>query len=401
MIFVGKRSKKSRVSVVLLILMCVSWSTMPVMAKMTEQTLVGTSQLFVPGKVIINGASFDNTVSFLDFNKAQIASFEEFKEEIAQFPLLQKVEMCDCNLTNEQLGELQKAYPEVKFVWNIKLKNYWTVRTDQVAFSTNKGKAPLPYLTNADVEQLKYCTDLVALDLGHNGISDISFVKYMPNLRILILVDNAVRDLTPLETCKNLVYLETFVNPITDITPLTNLVNLTDVNICYNYFTDIQPLLNKPNLERLFVSHTGLSMSQIRELQAEYPDVQINYTVTQSIDGGWRKVEKFTAMRNMYKTNTVSSLFLTNIDRLEYYHTVFDAEYYMDHYPDVVEKVGTDAETLLDYFITYGVVEGQKASPAFWVVDYALEHPELTNENEPDYKKVFQYYMTRGYKETL
>ena len=64
-------------------------------------------------------------------------------------------------------------------------------------------------LTSADIEVLKYCTDLQALDLGHQAITDISVIgDYLTQLRILILVDNKVNDLTPLSKLKHLHYLE-------------------------------------------------------------------------------------------------------------------------------------------------------------------------------------------------
>lgn len=387
--------------------LCFSLNTIPVLAEGVENTgaaidvqqevPVEPQQLFVPQNVVINGRTVLNTESFLNFNNTSIVSFDVFKVELSQFPLLNRVELCGSNLSNAQMEDLQHTYPNVKFVWSIKLGNYWTIRTDQVAFSTNKG--PGPNLTNADTEQLKYCTDLVALDIGHNAVSDISFVRYMPNLRILILVDNRVRDLTPIESCKNLVYLETFVNPITDITPLTNLVNLIDLNISYNRFNDIQPLLNKPRLERLFVSHTGLSMAQINELQAEYPNIHVEYQVTQSIDGGWRKVDRYKAMRTMFKTNTVSDLFMTNVDRLAYYSNVFQYDYYVQRYPEVVAAVGADPITLLDYFIDHGLSQGQQASPTFSIVDYATFNPNLVEAFGLDYNLLFKHYMTRGFRE--
>lgn len=347
--------------------------------------------------VIIAGRTVSSLSPTLDFNKCKITDYEAFVRELGQFPCLTRVELCGSNLSNEQMEGLQNVYPNIKFVWTLNLGNYWTVRTDQVAFSTNKGKGP--DLTNADVEQLKYCTDMVALDIGHNAVSDVSFLRYMPKLRILILVDNRVSDITPITACKDLVYLETFVNRITDITPLTNLVNLIDVNISYNRFTDITPILNKPRLERLFVTHCGLSQIQLEQLKAEYPQAQIEYTVTQSIDAGWRLNPRYKAMRTMYKTNTVSDLFMTDTDRILYYKDVFNYEYYVTNYPEVVAMVGNDPLKLLYYYLDTGVSQGQQASEEFSVVAYKVYNPELVEVYGDDYSKYFMHYMCCGYKE--
>lgn len=369
----------------------------PFMVKAEEQLTVPEEIVQTFPTVMINGRQEASSATFLDFNKATILDFNSFVVELGQFPFLTRVEMCGSNLSNEQMEFLQNTYPNVKFVWSLRLGNYWTVRTDQVAFSTNKG--PGPNLTNADVEQLKYCTDMVALDLGHNRVSDISFLYHMPKLRILILVDNRVSDLTPVASCKDLVYLETFVNPIKDITPITDLVNLLDLNISYNRYTDNQPILHKPRLERLFVSHTGLSMAQINELQAEYPNIHVEYQVKESVDGGWRSIPRYRAMRTMFKTNTVSELFMTDIDRFAYYANVFDYGYYVTAHPEVVALVGNDPLQVLYYFIDHGVAQGHQASPTFSVMDYALYNADLHDLYGVDLKAYFNHYMTRGYKE--
>lgn len=371
--------------------------TKPLMVFAEEKVNVPEEIIQTFPDVMINGVLVNSSISFLDFNKKQIADFNTFVNELGQFPFLTRVEMCGSNLSNEQMEFLQNTYPNIKFVWSLRLGNYWTVRTDQVAFSTNKG--PGPNLTSADVEQLKYCTDMVALDLGHNRISDISFLYHMPKLRILILVDNRVSDLTPVASCKDLVYLETFVNPIKDVTPITNLVNLLDLNISYNRFTDIQPILHKPRLERLFVSHTGLSMAQIQELQAEYPNLHVEYQVKESIDGGWRKVPRYRAMRTMFKTNTVSELFTTDADRLSYYAMVFNYDYYVNLHPEVVQQVGSDPLEVLYYFINYGVAQGHQASPTFSIMDYAVYNTDLHESFGVDLNAYFNHYITRGYKE--
>lgn len=339
----------------------------------------------------IEGKEVSNLSTVLDFSRCRISNYELFVEQMALFPYLTRVELYNSNLTNQQMEGLMQRYPNVKFVWTINLANYWKVKTDQVAFTTNKGDGP--NLRNADVAQLKYCTDMVALDIGHNWVSDISFVEYMPNLRILILVDNWISDLSPIAKCKDLVYLETFVNPIKDVSALTNLVNLIDINISYNRFTDITPILNKPRVERLFVTHCGLTREQLKQLEEEYPNAQIEYTVKQSIDAGWRKVDRYKAMRQMFKTNTVSELFMTDVDRIAYYQDVFDAEYYAMRYPEVVLQVGNDPIDLLYYFLDTGIAQGHQACEQFWIVEYQLARADLYASYGSDLNKYFMNYI--------
>ena len=64
-------------------------------------------------------------------------------------------------------------------------------------------------MTSKDIQVLKYCTDLQALDLGHQRITDLSVIgNYLKDLRILILADNKVSDVSPLANLKHLHYLQ-------------------------------------------------------------------------------------------------------------------------------------------------------------------------------------------------
>lgn len=342
--------------------------------------------------VTILNNQYPITTKALYLNKAVIKDFELFSEDLSQLPFLERVELCGSNLDNEHMEILQNMYPDVKFVWNIRLGNFWTIRTDQVAFSCNKG--PGPELYNADVEQLKYCTDMVALDLGHNAITDVSFVKYMPNLRVLILSDNhTLTDISPVATCKNLVYFEAWVCKIKDLSPLQYLVNLLDINMCYNKCSDITPLLKLPRLERIYMSHCGLSGNSIKQLRSTFPNATIEMSIAYTWDGGWRTVPRFYAMRNMYKTNTVSDLFLNDYDRLGYFSKVFNADFYSAKYPEIVEKVGNDPIDLLYHFLNYGIHEGQQGCESFNVVDFVADHQELIDTLGSDPGNWMRYYL--------
>lgn len=326
--------------------------------------------------ITVNGKSYPSDTILLNLNNAVISDFESFKQELAAFPTLVKVELKGSNLNNLQMEELTLLYPNTKFVWNIKLGNYWTIATDQVAFSCNKGGGPS--LTNADVAQLKYCTDMVALDVGHNSISDISFVRYMPNLRVLIISDNRVADLTPLNTCKNLIYFEAWFNLLSDLSPLQYLVNLKDINVAHNRrCSNITPLLHLPRLERIYMSYCNVPQSSIDLLRSTFPNATIEMVEYYADRAGWRKVNRYYEMRKMYKGNYVSDAFKDDYDKLGYFQKVFDVNYYAAQYPEVVAKVGTDPEDLLYYFLNTGIYEFQVANPEFDVVEYAGMHPEL------------------------
>lgn len=231
---------------------------------------------------------------------------------------LEKIDMCQCGFSNDEMAALQDAFPGIKIVWEIQM-SHWTVRTDAVAFSTMKTCSQTFYLNDEEAKYLKYCTDLVALDLGHNYVTDLSFLQYMPELKILILVDNVkgwedgkirrIDDLSMLQYVPKLEYLEFFCDGVKDISFLQYTPNLVDLNISYNPISDATYLFELPKLERLFLEHTRIPYSEFERLQETYPDAQLEYYGEGSIDHGWREHERYYAMRDMFRNNYVHPLF--------------------------------------------------------------------------------------------
>lgn len=252
----------------------------------------------------------------LDISGIEITDIEDFKKHIKALDNLNYIDMCDCGLTNEQMEQLKNDFPSIKFVWKVTL-GLWTIRTDTVAFSTLKDGTITYRLTNEDCKVLKYCTDMVALDLGHNKVTDLSFLEYMPELKILILVDNWLTDtqspylydLSMLKYCPKLMYLEFFVGDVSDISVFDYLPNLVDLNISYNPISDVSHLLNFTKLERLYIEHTSLTEQDYELLKETYPDAYIVYYGEGSVDQGWREHERYFAMIDMFHNNYVNDLF--------------------------------------------------------------------------------------------
>lgn len=267
--------------------------------------------LIIKADVKLAGEIFSTEAEELDLNSKKIQNYDQFFDAIALFPQLSKAEMCDCGLTNEQLEALRNAYPDTKFVWRIYLGK-WSLRTDAVAFSVLITNYSHRRMTSEDIEVLKYCTDLQALDLGHQAITDLSVIgEHLTELRILILADNKITDLSPLANLPHLHYLEFFVNRVTDLTPLAQCRELVDLNISYNYsISDITPLLELPLLERLWLESVSVSQANVNLLRETYPDAIIINRGSGSVDQGWRRHARYYAMIDMYrKTDYISEEF--------------------------------------------------------------------------------------------
>jgi hypothetical protein len=237
---------------------------------------------------------------------------------ISRLPNIKRLVMCDCGLTNDEYAAIQDRHPDIKIVWEIQL-SHWTIRTDVVAFSTFKTTADEFYLDNDEAYYLKYCDELVALDLGHNYVSDLSFLEYMPNLKILILVDNVkckegetlrhLTDLSDVRYCTKLRYLEIFANNVSDFSFMENLTELEDLNISYNSVSSIEYMRNLPNLKRLWMENTYIPYSSYLSLRQMYPNAQIIYSGEGSVDQGWRSGPRYYAMRRMFRDNYIDEIY--------------------------------------------------------------------------------------------
>ena len=161
----------------------------------------------VVSKVEFEGSVLDLFSSEIDISSKVIADKDKFDSLLSHFPAGIKLVMCDCGYTNEEMGTLREKYTELDFAWRIYMGK-WSLRTDDEAFSVMIYDDNYVRLTSEDIEVLRYCTNMYALDLGHQALTDLSVIGDMTSLRVLILADNKITDLTPLSKLENLQYLE-------------------------------------------------------------------------------------------------------------------------------------------------------------------------------------------------
>jgi hypothetical protein len=151
---------------------------------------------------------------------------------------------------------------------------------------------------DSDLENLKYCTDIICLDLGHMPISDCSFLAYMPHMRYLILADTRVADISPIEGLKELVFLELFMSKVKDYTPLLGCTALEDLNISYTQ-GDPTVIGQMTWLKRLWWTGGGITNEQLDALLAALPDTLVKRPSVSSTGGGWRQGDHYYAMRDL------------------------------------------------------------------------------------------------------
>ncbi|MEN6593336.1 MAG: leucine-rich repeat domain-containing protein [Clostridiaceae bacterium] len=248
------------------------------------------------------GQEVPSDAAELDLRGNTFTAPEEVSEGISHLPNLTYCDLCDTGLTNEQMETLMAQFPNVKFVWYVDI-GAWRIRTDIEAFSTgNRDEFPngagyftgkgRTSLTDTETEALKYCTDLVYLDLGHNKITSLTFLEGLTKLRVLIVGSNKIPDITSIAKLVNLEYLEMFMNLVTDISPLSGLTKLAYLNCSRNSFTDITPLLSMTQLKRLWiVNNRQISKDDFTKLIAALPDCEICTSAVHSTANGWRETD--------------------------------------------------------------------------------------------------------------
>ena len=81
------------------------------------------------------------------------------------------------------------------------------------------------------------------------------------------------------------------------------------------------------------------------------------------------------------------------------YSSVFDADYYLNKYPDVNEWANGSKDKALDHFINYGMSEGRRGSEAFDVYSYRTRYLDLRKAYGSNLKEYYLHYLEYGMKE--
>ncbi len=260
---------------------------------------------FLYSEVTLYGKTFTTDAEFLDFSGIPVDSTDLVAAAAKLMPNLKKVDMCDCGISNEDMDALNKSFENIQFVWRVSFSVY-SLRTDATYFCASD----LPdhgfiaiKMNDEQLEPLKYCTELIALDLGHMYYTDLSFLYNMPKLQYLVIVDARFHDISPIGSLKDLKYLEIFMNTIDDLTPLLECTNLRHLNIGYTKGFDPEPLKQMTWLDRLWYPGHGLKQSVADSISDALPDTLV-CVIPGSEDGstcnGWRTDPVYFEMRDIF-----------------------------------------------------------------------------------------------------
>lgn len=200
--------------------------------------------------------------------------FDILYRALVHLPNLKELTATNSTFTFDKLEKLRELLPDMHVSTNVRIGRR-SLRTSLTAFSTRHAYYSTRYVSD-DFRGVKYCDNLLALDIGHNAVTDLNFLYDVPNLRILILADNQITDLTPIASLHDLEYLEIFKNPVSDLSPLAGLENLIDLNMTFCQAQDYTPLLGLKKLDRLWIGENPYTDADLQMLKEALPDCTIN-----------------------------------------------------------------------------------------------------------------------------
>lgn len=253
--------------------------------------------------ILLTPSLADQSIVIID---GQVKDIDAFISEYKAKPWVTQIDMYGTKLKPKQLDKIKSELPNVSIGCQVWLVEKHYVRTDATAYATRHTNKSRKH-KSSEFAALKYCPDMMALDLSHNDIDDISFLLDMPKLRVLLLGDNDIEDVSYLSQLRDLEYLELFKNKIKDVSPLASLQNLLDLNLSHNHIDDLTPLAVLKNVERLWVYNSNnyskndpVSKTVVDFLQSEMPNTHIDSTSYSTL-GGWREHPRYYVVRNMIR----------------------------------------------------------------------------------------------------
>ena len=203
-------------------------------------------------------------------------------------------------VSSEAMAKIRDEFPKIEVIWRIWFGTNCSVRTDveRILASNLDHK-----LQDTNTQDLKYCTKVRLLDIGHNEmLTDFSFLEYMPDLEVAILGISGMRDFHSLAGCTRLEYLELntlYWNQDPDLAPLKNL----------------EVLKNMTKLKRLYFGcYTYVPDGAREELEALFPNTEIDWKTPTGCDDGWRfdghggYVERYQLLREQFEYSNYTNV---------------------------------------------------------------------------------------------
>ena len=258
------------------------------------QTAVGAQTTTKTQTTTGTAAGTQSTKETQSTAPAVTLDLEDLEKKMSYLSDAKQVFLGKCGLDNEELAALrERVRDSYKLVWTVQLGKKLTARTDDTTFMPVREH--VYYFLDEDAYNLRYCEDMLCVDVGHMGLTNIDFVKGMPHLQILILAHNGqLQDISPISSCKELIFLELDWSAVKDFTPLVGCTSLEDLNIGLTY-PSVEPLMQMTWLKNLWMVDRGGAY----QLSQALPDTKIVASADATVGAGWRNLPNYYKMRDM------------------------------------------------------------------------------------------------------
>jgi len=252
-------------------------------------------QVEISWEVSLFDLTFGEDTVEADISGNIVEDLEAVEAAMACLPDLEKLIMSDCGIDNETMAAFRERQREnYKVVWTVYLSSKTKCRTDDIYFMPiQQGEY---YLLDEHTPNLKYCEDMICIDVGHHAIHNIDFVSYMPHLKYLIIAHTQVQDISPIVACQELIYLELDYSIVRDLTPLLEVKSLEDLNL-NETFCDKTPVLQMTWLKNLWVPNAGYKWGTM--LTEALPNTQVVLHRVNPQGQGWRNLPNYYAQRDI------------------------------------------------------------------------------------------------------
>jgi len=241
----------------------------------------------------VAGKLYQNTDTLIDVSNITITDLAALEAEMAYFPNAEQLEMHFCGIENEEMAAFREKHREdYKVVWTVYLGPKLPTRTDTTSIMPARDGTSVFH--DEEAYNMRYCEDVIAVDVGHLDVRNVEWAAFMPHLKYLILAWTGVRDLTPLSNCKELVWLELDNSPGGDTTPLIACTALEDVNIGKSG-VDPAGLAQMPWLKNVWAIGRADAAYKIAQ---GCPDTKVVATGAKTVSGGWRYLPNYYKMRD-------------------------------------------------------------------------------------------------------
>lgn len=264
-------------------------------AQQMQNLVQNNPQLTLTWEAEIGGKLYPADAEELDLSEGTVTDLEQLKASLEWFPNVKEVFLGKCGIDNETLAAFrEEKRQDYKVVWTVQLGKELTARTDDTTFMPVREH--VYYFNDEEAYNLRYCEEMVCIDIGHMSIHNIDFVQFMPDLTYLILAHTQLNYIDPISSCKNLKFLELDWSPVRDLSPLVGCTALEDLNLG-NTFASFEPIKQMTWLKNLWVidcsGGTAYKMSQA------LPDTKVQGSGSATVDSGWRDLDNYYAMRDV------------------------------------------------------------------------------------------------------